>query len=63
MEKSDRSQAEQENGSPDFSSAEHYLGLARKAHTAGDEKLFIAARKMLMVCLGDENNTRGKWPR
>ena len=65
MEKSNPSQGEQENGCCDFSSARHYLDLAEKARKGDDEKLFLAARKMIMVCLGikDENHTRWKWPR
>jgi hypothetical protein len=62
MAESNLSQAEPKNGSalPDFSSAEHFLDLARKAHVGGDEKLFRAARKMVLIALGlnDENNPR-----
>lgn len=37
---------------PDFQAAETYLKMARDAHEKGDDGLFIAARKLVMVALG-----------
>jgi hypothetical protein len=56
MEKSNHSLEDQKTGCPDFEQAERYMQMARECHESGDQTMSRAAMKMVMMCLGYEND-------